>query len=176
MTPVFDPGTFLLRPRVESRLLGGGATTLGTKRYTNIRWSAPIERSQVRKTVGVKRVGLDYERKVLDVLSAIYGPAFTESPAIRYEYRRKSRLAIPDGILRLPGAVVIVEVKLSHTLEVWEQLVERYATLVRSLERGATVRTVEVCRYYNPDIPVPHTLTQSLHRHGTGLEVMQWKL
>jgi hypothetical protein len=178
MTPVFDPGTFLLRPRGNPASWPGRDNSGGgVRRYTNVRWSPPIERSQVRKTVGVKRVGLDYERKVLDVLSAIYGDKFVCAPAIRYEYRRKSRLAIPDGILRLSREnIIIVEVKLSHTLEVWEQLVERYATLVRSLERGATVRTVEVCRYYNPDIPVPHTLTQSLHRPGTGLEVMQWKL
>ena len=174
MSEVFSPGTFLVRPR--SPLLERGATTSGAKSYRNVQWSAGGLRSNVRKTVGAKRVGLDYERKVLDVLSAIYGSAFTESPAIRYEYRRRYRLAIPDGILRLPGETIIVEVKLSHTELVWEQLVERYATLVRILEPRSIVRTVEVCRYYNPDVPVPHELIHSLHRSGEGLEVIQWKL
>ena len=144
--------------------------------FRNPRWTDESPRSIVHCR-GAKKVGLHYERRVLDVLSAIYGDKFLPSPVIRYDVGRQSKAAIPDGVLRIGGWVVVIEIKLSHTERVWGQLMERYAPLVRALEPGATVRTVEICRYYNPDLPIPHTLTQSLHRPAAGgLEVLQWKL
>ena len=77
--------------------------------------------------------------------------------------------AIPDGILRLDGTVIVIEVKLCHTVAVWPQLMERYAPLVRVLTPGAPLRTVEVCRSYDPAVNVPHTVIESLHRPGERL-------
>jgi hypothetical protein len=119
---------------------------------------------------------LKYERKVHDVLSAIYGSKYTPSPVIQYQRRGKLRRAIPDGILRCDGQVYILEVKLSHTIDVWEQLMDRYVPLVTMLVSPQPVRAVEVCRYYDPALPIPHTKIASLHRPGTGLEVLQWRI
>lgn len=89
-------------------------------------------------------------------------------------------MAIPDGVLVLPEWTVIVEVKLAHTEAVWEQLMERYLPLVKCLT-SAPLRGVEICRSYDPAIPLPgrHTLIDSLHRPpgcAGDLEVMQWRI
>jgi len=119
-----------------------------------------------------------YERRVLDVLSAIYGEHFRPSPAIEYVRRGKRRLAIPDGLLYFDDHLVVVEVKLAHTELVWDQLIERYRPLVRLLHPHLKVRTVEICRSYDPAVNVPHSLITSLHSGAArpGLEVMQWRI
>ena len=176
MTLVFDPQVFTVKPPWGRRASSGRV-----RNFSNIRWSDDVPRSNFRAR-GAKKVGLAYERRVLDVLSAIYGSAFEASPVIRYDVgsgeRRKSKAAIPDGILRFGQWVLVIEVKLAHTERVWEQLMMRYLPLVRALEPQRQVRTIEVCRSYDPAIslPGPHTLTTSLHKPGTGLEVLQWKL
>jgi hypothetical protein len=172
---LFDPRTFLA-PGPNAGLARGATGSIKRFNFRNARYTndVPMCNPRVR---GAKKVGLSYERRVLDVLSAIYGYSFRPSPVIRYEIGAKRRAAIPDGILRFGDTVVVIEVKLAHTERVWEQLMERYAPLVRTLERGATVRTVEVCRYYDPAVICgPHTLIHSLHRPGTGLEVLQWRI
>lgn len=134
-----------------------------------------------RAARGAKLAGLKYEQRVADVLSAIYGSAFVRSPMIRYRLRDSEHRAIPDGILRLDGpsgpSVLIVEVKLAHTEGVWDQL-SRYLALVSSLEPRSRIRTIEVCRSYDPAIvlPGPHSLIDSLHRPKAGVEVLVWKI
>ena len=169
---VFDPQVFAVKSP-----LGGRRASSRLRSFSNVRWSDDVPRSNVRAR-GAKKIGLSYERRVLDVLSAIYGSAFRASPVIRYDVGRKWKAAIPDGVLRLGDTILVIEVKLAHTERVWEQLMGRYAPLVRILEPHLRLRTIEVCRSYDPAIslPGPHTLTTSLHKPGTGLEVLQWRL
>lgn len=172
---VFEPTTFMVTPRSCPPASWAGAAQDG-RGYTDVRWSTGPPGHRPGRPRGAKLEGLKYERKVHDVLSAIYGSKYTPSPVIQYQRRNRRRRAIPDGILRCDGQIYILEVKLSHTVDVWEQLMDRYAPLVAILEPGTRLRTVEVCRYYDPALPIPHTKISSLHRPGTGLEVLQWRI
>jgi hypothetical protein len=172
MNGVFDASVFDVTAPTKPR--GAGVHAL----FSNVRWTDAFVRSGAVRPRGAKRAGLDYERKVIDVLAAIYGTSFTPAPVIRYSMRRASMAAIPDGILRLADEIFILEVKLAHTERVWEQLMERYLPLVRVLEPQRRVRTVEICRSYDPavQLPGPHTKIESLHKPGSGLEVLQWRI
>jgi len=145
---------------------------------SNVRWGSPLVRPLTRPR-GAKKAGILYERKVQDVLIAIYGTAYEPSPVINYVLYGHRKAAIPDGILRLGAELWIIEVKLAHTVRVWEQLMDRYVPLVRALEPQRRIRAVEVCRSYDPAIlmPGPHDLIKSLHKPSTGaLEVLQWRI
>jgi hypothetical protein len=151
----------------------------------NVRWGVPLKRPLTRPR-GAKKAGILYERKVQDVLMAIYAAAYEPSPVIQYTLRGVRKAAIPDGILRIGDTLWIIEVKLAHTVRVWEQLMDRYVPLVRALEPQRRIRAVEVCRSYDPAVilPGPHALTTSLHRSaprsGRGgdhsLEVLTWRI
>lgn len=178
---VFDTTTFL-PSRSVSRYYA--ASTLAEPEtpasflFSNVRWShrsPPAPRARR----GVKRLGIAYERRVLDVLTAIYGWSFKPSPIIDYtDQDGRPTFAIPDGVLWVDGWVIVIEVKLAHTANVWPQLMDKYLPLVKMLEPRTRIRTVEVCRSYDPGVllPGPHTLIGSLHRDGRGLEVLQWKI
>ena len=159
MTLVFDTEVFV--PRYRPTAL----PNLTLPRVNDVRWCDGRVFSP-KRVRGTKRLGLQFERRVVDVLSAIYGDAFTPSQGIRYKVRNEPALAILDGVLRLGDQLVIIEVKLAHTVRVWEQLMLRYATLVRALEPQRQVRTVEVCRSYDPavSLPGPHELIHVLPR------------
>jgi hypothetical protein len=169
---VWSPDTFLVRPRAAAPPAGDVRVYA-----TNVRF-VPRLLAAARRPRGAKKVGLMYERRVLDVLSAIYGEHFKVSPAIEYVRRGKRRLAIPDGLLYFEDHLVVVEVKLAHTELVWDQLIERYRPLVRLLHPHLRVRTVEICRSYDPAINIPHSLITSLHSGPAKapLEVMQWRI
>jgi hypothetical protein len=145
----------------------------------NVRWGTPLVRPLTRPR-GAKKAGILYERKVQDVLMAIYGTLYEPSPVINYTLRGVRKAAIPDGILRLGDVAWIVEVKLAHTVRVWEQLMDRYVPLVRALEPQRRIRAVEVCRTYDPHVvmPGPHALIHSLHKSAPlgALEVLQWRI
>lgn len=125
-----------------------------------------------------QKLGLRYEQKVHDVLSAIYQTRFRVSPSILYEDRTGLRRAIPDGILDLDSFVVIVEVKYSHCELAWWQLNKLYAPLVMHLTRKP-IYLCEIVHSFDPDVkwPTAPMLVTSLHklpRHTPG--VIQWKL
>ena len=127
-----------------------------------------------------QKLGLAYEQRVIDVLEAIYGDNFRAAPSILYEDRSGTRMAIPDGILRIDSSLVVIECKLSHCEKAWWQLTRLYAPLLLRLAvPGTRISTVEVCRTFDPAItfPGPAVLIESLHRiphHMTG--ILPWKL
>lgn len=181
---VFDPQVFLPPPPPRQ---SAGSCRLRPVRIsgarapesfaTNVRFAQESPPPQTLKARGVKKVGLAYERRVIDVLSAIYGDQFVTSPMIYYSRHGKPQRAIPDGLLYLHDTVCIIEVKLAHTAAVWEQLMERYVPLVTLLHVQSPVRAIEVCRSYDPAIDVPHTLITSLHSGcAPGLEVLRWRI
>lgn len=127
-----------------------------------------------------QKLGLAYEQKVIDVLSAIYAEDFRSAPSILYEDRTGTRMAIPDGILRLGSTLVVVEVKLTHTERAWWQLNRLYAPLLAALcIRGVRLSTVEICRSYDPSVtfPGPSEVVSSLHSLRPGITgILPWKL
>lgn len=174
---MFDAATFI--PSAQRAPLRGRRIVPS---FRNVYLTTETPPPPLAAARGQKLAGLKYERRVLDVLSAIYGDGFRQSPVIRYQTPdgRKDHRAIPDGVLVLPYWTVIVEVKLAHTEVVWEQLMERYLPLVSRLT-DAPLRPVEVCRSYDPAVPLPgsHTLIDSLHRPPARmgeLEVIQWRI
>lgn len=178
---MFDPGTFLTSdPASEARPRGlRGAAQEGV---CSAWWggTAPANRG----VTSSQKAGLRYERRVLDVLSAIYEKAFTPSPMIVYEQHGERRRAIPDGVLRIDESVVIVEVKLAHTAGAWTQLMDLYVPLISMIEPRAHLRPVEVCRSYDPAVVLPgsHELIESLHTSRAScarrdrMEVLRWKI
>jgi hypothetical protein len=174
---LFDPATFITTPRNVP--LGAGRDPSALQQFHDVAWSS-FDPPSPSKARGAKLDGLRYERRVVDVLSAIYGLDFHPSPMIRYRVGTEWKRAILDGLLFLPQWTVIIEVKLAHTADVWEQLMGRYLPLVRILT-GRPVRPVEVCRSYDPStsLPGPHSLITSLHRPALplgGLEVLKWRI
>ena len=148
--------------------------------YTDVYWSAPVQWTTRNRYKGSQKLGLAYEQRVVDVLSAIYSSCFVRSPTIRYKHRSKPKAAVLDGLLHLGPETFIIEVKLAHTERVWEQLMVRYKTLVKALCPTQRIRTVEICRSYDPSIELPGAYMKiaSLHRpaNTAGLEVLQWKI
>lgn len=143
----------------------------------NVRFSgepAPRNRGHTQ----AQKMGLRYEQKVHDVLSAIYEAQFTPSPCILFEEGTRLRRAIPDGILMLGNCVVVVEVKYTHTEFAWWQLKRLYEPLITRIYPGKTIRCVEVCHTYDPGtIFHAHRLVESLHAlPETDVGVIQWKL
>lgn len=176
MTAVFDTSTFLVAPRRAP------APHPDFKVYASgVRIVPPVLRAarRARQRVRARELGLAYEQRVADVLSAIYGDRFVRSPTIAYVRRAKLHYAVPDGILYLDGEAVVTEVKLAHTELVWPQLVTKYRALVRLLHPTLRVRTVEICRSYDPAVPVAHSRITSLHSGAlapAGLEVLLWRI
>lgn len=126
-----------------------------------------------------QKEGLRYERKVQDVLEAIYGSDYRVSPSIMYRDRLGLRRAIPDGLLRIGDTLVIVEIKLTHCERAWWQLMRLYVPLVQRLAGpGVRIAPVEICRSYDPAVSFPSgELIESLHRTPPGVPgVLQWRL
>ncbi len=145
---------------------------------SNVRFGGTPRNARGR--TAAQRMGLAYEVRVCDILSAIYGRDFRAAPSILYEDRSGNRMAIPDAILKIDNTLVIVEIKLTHTERAWWQLQKLYQPLLSQLVTpGTPIHTVEICRSYDPDVkfPGPHAVTQSLHRlspHSTG--ILHWKI
>jgi hypothetical protein len=168
---VFDAATFLARPKAAQPLPPDSHIYAA-----DVRFVPPLLRA-ARRPRGVRKLGLAYEQRVSDVLSAIYGSQFRPSPTIQYSRHGRRRFAIPDGILYWRDLAIVVEVKLAHTELVWDQLIERYRPLVRLLHPTLKVRTVEICRSYDPAINIPHSRITSLHSGcSPGLEVLLWRI
>lgn len=125
-----------------------------------------------------QKLGLRYEQKVHDVLSAIYGPLYHPSRSILFVDRTGLRRAIPDGFLDLPDRIILVEVKYSHCEIAWWQLNRLYGPLLSRLT-SKPIHACEIVHTFDPDVkwPTPATVVTSLHRvpqFATG--VLHWKL
>ena len=146
---------------------------------THVRYGGTVPPTSKRATFA-QRAGINYERKIHDILSAIYGARYRISPSILFQDRSGLRRAIPDGILEIERTLVIIEVKLTHTEKAWWQLEGLYKPLVTALSgSGTSIRTCEITRSYDPVVqfPAPHILVESLHRLPEScVGVLQWKI
>lgn len=133
-----------------------------------------------RGTSYAQKAGIAYEERIHDVLSAIYGINYRASPAILFNDGMRLRRAIPDGLLRIGGSLVVIEVKLSHTEKAWWQLRRLYGPLCAALALpGTPIHYVEICRTYDPEVkfPEPHDIVTSLHRLPLNrVGVLQWRI
>lgn len=126
-----------------------------------------------------QRLGLAYEQRVIDVLSSIYAARFFHSTPLLFEDRRGLHRCIPDGVLRVNDVtIVIIEIKLRHTVRAWWQLEKLYLPVLRQLAPGAQIHRAEICRSYDPaEAFPPHDVATSLHRLSSArVGVLQWKI
>lgn len=111
------------------------------------------------------RLGLKFEALVCKELGKRFGRRFAPACPISFQeihrgphsYSRPST-AIPDGLL-LSGdsrSLCIIEIKLRHSYDAWAQLNRFYLPLLRRIVGTSLVlRTLEICRYYDPGVSLP---------------------
>ncbi len=104
------------------------------------------------------RAGKKYEQRCHEVLSRQWENlgSYLPGPWISFhDQNRKRRLCQPDALfIRSDGSVLIVEMKLTHTLNAWWQLRRLYQPVVERLyNREAFV--LEVCRTGDPLMRYP---------------------
>lgn len=101
--------------------------------------------------------GLRYERRVLRSFSAAHGCRFVAQLPFSFQTCAKRGRAIPDGLLlsEAGDAVCIVEVKLHHCADAWQQLTQFYLPIVREALAPLRVCCLEVCSSYDPWVKLP---------------------
>ena len=108
------------------------------------------------QTEATKR-GVRFEEKVVRSLTRSY-PSFVSGLPFYFQTCTKRGKAIPDGLLFSEEwkALLVVEVKLRHCGDAWQQLVQFYLPIVSESLRGV-VRAVplEICKYYDPQVKLP---------------------
>jgi hypothetical protein len=105
---------------------------------------------------GKKAEGLRFEAKVIDLLVGHYD-CFIASLPFRYYTELGERFCIPDGVFVFENEVVVVEIKLQHTLQAWFQITKLYFPVLEKAF-NLPVRGVEVVRWFNKEIRFPSEL------------------
>jgi hypothetical protein len=119
---------------------------------------------------GNRAKGVAYERKVQKFLADELGFQYLPSPWIRYKLLSGSiHWAQPDGIYfdLFRGLYTIVEIKLSHTPDAYEQIWNLYHPLLASIFPSDiwVVRGLEVVKWYDPHTHFPgkHRLRKEIN-------------
>lgn len=114
-----------------------------------------------RRLSAGQRAGLRFERKALEHLSDCYLDQFIPSPWLKYRERGAPyyRFAQPDGFILdvESGRISIIEIKLRHTIQAWQQLRRLYEPLLRHLFREGewTFSCCEVVGSYDGRVAFP---------------------
>lgn len=113
-----------------------------------------------------QRSGLQFQRRVEKALQEEFFIETESSPWFRYRNSvGDQHWAQPDILVLLPEAIVVVEVKLTHTMAAWTQLRTLYMPLIEEWDGGRRrVLGVEVCRHYDRSVEFPE-LTSFLLAH-----------
>lgn len=100
-----------------------------------------------------QQAGLRYELAVHRALLRDF-TTYLPAPWISYTLHGRRIWCQPDGLLFNPndGIITIVEIKLHHTDDAFDQLINRYLPLVQAFfpPRLWRYRICEVCRWYDP--------------------------
>ena len=106
-----------------------------------------------------QRLGLKYERKVLEKLGEEFGLAFIPSPWWEYQEGTRTAYCQMDGVLVLEesSTLLIVECKYSHTVEAFWQLENVYVPVLKAFLAGSRMQiaTVEVVKWFDPAVRYP---------------------
>lgn len=111
------------------------------------------------------KMGLRFEKEVLAQLHKTYSfnlatgvpLSFQEGSSKNGFYQRPST-AIPDGLLLSQDkkSLLIIECKLRHSTDAWFQLNRFYLPILRrAVGDSLILRTLEICRYYDPGVRLP---------------------
>lgn len=89
--------------------------------------------------------GLRYERRALQELRRHFDQ-LQPKPWFEFEDANGRGWASPDALVHQGATVVIIEIKLTHSLDAERQLLGLYAPLARSVWPASTVRLLSVVR------------------------------
>lgn len=112
---------------------------------------------------GAQGAGHRFEAKVVKELEAQFGTFVSGIPFVFSTDYSPRTVCIPDGLIIWDKEVLIIEVKLSHTVDSWFQLRKLYGPVVgRALNRK--VRLLEICKtYYKEEsFPEPYRVYPSI--------------
>lgn len=121
----------------------------------NVRFGPDIFFGHRRRGLSAaQKAGLLYEDKVQRELTES-NSEYIASPTIHFNDDSGARTIIPDGLLNLPGRVIIVEIKSQHMPEAWWQLDQLYRPVIQQRRPLCPVLCLEICRSYDPAMPFP---------------------
>ena len=135
-------------------------------------WEPSFEGKRSRST-GAQAHGIRYERKVQRYLTALCSGHYIPAPWFRYCTHNHPHWPYcqPDGLLfnYNRNLITIVEIKLGHSLQAWEQVRTLYGPVI-DLVFGSRWRfaACEVTAHYDPAIEFPERL-----HHITRLSSLQ---
>ena len=144
-----------VRGRTASGLLSA-ELQLGAFNYVN-RYRRP--------TRGAKGNGIRFEKRVVETLEKTHSNFFS-GPAFSFKTIYNPRVVcIPDGLFFLKEEIVVVEIKLRHTVDAWYQLTQLYAPVVGMVFPNRRLRLLEICSSYDPveRFPEPYLTVSDLN-------------
>lgn len=93
-----------------------------------------------------------YLRKLLTLTDYI---SFEVEPHYRFSLNGRTQSAFPDAVITFPTHRVIVEVKLKHTYDAWNQLTNLYLPILQRAHTCKDFRRLEIVRNYDPGVKLP---------------------
>lgn len=128
----------------------------------------PHAKRNIRRR-GARAKGVAYERKFQRHFQSSHPVQYLPSPWIRYKLVSGAlKWCQPDGLFFnvQAGIITIVEVKLSHTPDAYDQLWNLYHPVLEKIfsPRLWSIRGLEVVRWYDPYVGFPgkHRLRKSI--------------
>lgn len=104
---------------------------------------------------GAKAEGIRFEKQIVKSLEEKYPGFISALPFIFSTPYNPRSVCIPDGLLVDKDEVVVVEIKLRHTMDAWFQLRQLYEPVIKKALRRERIRLVEVCKWYVPETKFP---------------------
>lgn len=103
------------------------------------------------------------------MLAERFGEAYHPSPWVRFIDDSGQHWCQPDGLLKLPHGLVIVEFKYQHTVDAWAQLRMLYEPVVRVLYPEVPLAVLEIVKWFDCAVkfPEPVKLVKDVAAHLT---------
>ena len=109
-------------------------------------------RNKVLRPSGARARGLKYEAQVLAMLEERFGEFLIPHPWLF----SRGKYLCPDALLIRPPLLVLIEIKLSHSLGAYMQLWELYGPALKRTFKGPwKMLHLEICRWFFPEDPFP---------------------
>lgn len=109
------------------------------------------------RLTAAQAAGIRYERKVFRKFERAFPHFISHLPVLYRDGKGKLQRIIPDGIIfgRLPDRITIMECKLRHSTDAWNQLAHLYLPVLREAFPNYRIKLLEVCRYFDPNVVLP---------------------
>lgn len=113
-------------------------------------WSKPERKPSAAMKLGLKFEAAAYKHINRQVSHRC--DYMRAQPHFRFELNGSTQSIFPDAIIGFPSHLVIVEFKLRHTYDGWNQLNNLYAPVLRKIYPGVRLKLLEVVKYYDPGV------------------------